>query len=272
MNKSLLENYKDMDISLSELRSKAIFYLIECLYRKKVVIGPYGDEFTSPIKVFGDCAIATWLKKDNIISGINSLDLVWNEKCGKLYVSGFSDLLSSIMLEIDNDYVVNLLSEDSHCIKFDINNLVNSELSFKVNIVIENYNFSCCRLKTSVAEYKNACIPFMSYDDLARERINRISSDTTVIDIKDLLDLYELCISIKYGVSVFKNISVENFKIFKECKETLRRNYELYSVDNSIEKPSFDMVYDVLSRFLEPLLLGKSFGFDYIFAGMWRAW
>lgn len=126
-------------------------------------------------------------------------------------------------------------------------------------------------------KYTKRFMEGVSPSDLAKEKIIAISSDTVPVSPKDLLDLYQLVMKSKYTAIVFKGINVENFEMFKNHKDTLRIEYDNYSVDASIEKPSFDKVYDMLCDFLEPLWLGsevvdKYIKDIYVFCSMWRRW
>jgi len=126
-------------------------------------------------------------------------------------------------------------------------------------------------------KYTKRFMEGVSPSDLAKEKIIAISSDTVPVSPKDLLDLYQLVMESKYTACVFKGINVENFEMFKNHKDTLRIEYDNYSVDASIEKPSFDKVYDMLCDFLEPLWLGsevvdKYIKDIYVFCSMWRRW
>ena len=249
--------------------------------------------------IIGDMALAQVLYQSKLpfikgIGGINSLDMLWPKTDGFPFSHILRATLNDAIKRVNDDYHIEIVRDltitDTRIpLVFNAVHSEDSVLNFKVNITING--------DTRMGKVNSTCLHNVKFacDSLGHQlvkKLTEISTDSSVIKAKDLLDLYQLSMikdtvlyssltystvgirkTLNYGYSDIKPF--ENFGILLRRKGTLKSAYEqlnVYPLDSKVQKPSFERVYSRVCKFVEPFVSGQykvdKCGWDFV-RGEW---
>ena len=211
------------------------------------------------------------IKSLTFMRSISSLDMVYSPTTSIPNIPTMAELkgfLSDAIKRVNDDYKVEIFRDynNGKPAGFNIKHSKSPDLNFKVNISLHKRTFKSYCEHTP---FNNIMFRCEEPTSLALEKISALSGDTSIIKAKDLLDLYQLsqlgCYRTKdfvilLSVCDFNLSPLGNFSIFKKHKGTLKSAYEkleINPIDNSVQKPPFEEVYNRVSRFIELFMSGE---------------
>ena len=217
------------------------------------------------------------IKSLTFVRGISSLDMVYSPTTSIPNIPSMAELkgvLSDAIKRVNDDYHIEIVRDynNGKPAGFNIKHSKSSDLNFKVNISLHKRNFKSYCEHTS---FNNIMFRCEEPTSLALEKVSALSGDASIIKAKDLLDLYQLSqlgmyvtkdFVILLSVCDFNLSSLGNFSIFKKHKGTLKSAYEkleINPIDNSVQKPPFEEVYNRVRAFLQPFMSGEYKESDY---------
>lgn len=165
--------------------------------------------------------------------------------------------LQNALSKNDIDLKVSLSREyhDTCSAGFDLTDLETDEVIFTMDIDVNRPISS-----TKIYEVNGICFSGVSVTQMLADKISAISSEKVFRRVKDVVDLYYLSQVFKFDKKTVlfalqeSERTLGDFDYFLHNSDMLKHSYEKFRFAGDVNKPSFEVVYLTVKKFIKTIL------------------